>query len=116
MVSVEKLSDDVSSVFTVDADNEEQAKRKAAAKRVPRRKIENEYINFNRDKATVDRKPLKDYDGNIIQHGVLKHVGRNETILADRLKEETPIYIDHNGRRHKLTQEIAKHYRQHLVL
>lgn len=115
---VEKLTDDVSSVYIVDADNEEQAKRKAANKRVPRRKIEeNEYLKYDGANMVMTRKPLKDYDGNVIQNGVLKHVGRNETILVKyRTDDLVPLYIDHNGRKHKLTQEIAKCYRQHLVL
>ena len=115
---VEKVTDDVSSVYIVDADNEEQAKRKAANKRVPRRKIEeNEYLKYDGANMVMTSKPLKDYDGNVIQTGVLKHIGRNETILVKyRIDDLVPFYIDHNGKKHKLTQEIAKCYRQHLVL
>lgn len=115
---VEKLTDDVSSVYIVDADNEEQAKRKARNKRTPIKKIdEQEYLKYDGANMVMTRKPLKDYDGNIIQNGVLKHVGRNETILVKyRTDDLVPFYIDHNGRKHKLTQEIAKCYRQHLVL
>lgn len=115
---VEKVTDDVSSVYIVDADNEEQAKRKAANKRVPRRKIEeNEYLKHDGATVVMTGKPLKDYDGNVIQTGVLKHIGRNETILVKyRIDDLVPFYIDHNGKKHKLTQEIAKCYRQHLVL
>lgn len=115
---VEKLTDDVSSVYIVDADNEEQAKRKARNKRTPIKKInEQEYLKYDGANMVMTTKPLKDYDGNVIQTGVLKHVGRNETILVKyRLEDKAPIYIDHNGKKHKLTQEIAKCYRQHLVL
>lgn len=115
---VEKVTDDVSSVYIVDADNEEQAKRKARNKRTPIKKIdEQEYLKYDGANMVMKSNPLKDYDGNIIQNGVLKHVGRNETILVKyRIDDLVPFYIDHNGKKHKLTQEIAKCYRQHLVL